>query len=210
MLDEPASALALWALFDAGGPRPEYVLPVLWAESGFDSGIQNAAGAAQYGLNQASPTLISAYAGTDPATYVTWPASQQIGTVVRGFVLDLVRQYGPLRSATRLEQGNILPASLATAKTLSSAVMTFGDPYYSGNHNLDTANKGVVTVADLAAFVRAAAATPNVQAAIATTYQQRPGERPRDPVLGEDFGSNLGGAALALGAGFLIFAAVRR
>jgi len=207
MLDFPASGQALWALFDAGGPRPEYVLPVLWAESGFNPSVQNDAGAANYGVNQASPALISTYAATDPTTYMSWPASQQIATVVSGMLVSLVKTYGPLRSGVRVEQANFLPATLGTARSLSSILTRFGDAAYAGNHDLDTANKGTITVSDLATFIAKGASGANVQAAIARTYELRPAERPRDPVLGEDFrASNLGMLGAAAGFAFLWYA----
>ncbi len=211
MLDFPASGAALWALFDAGGPRPEYILPVLWAESNFDPSIQNSQGAANYGINQASAALIAQYAGTDPPTYVTWAASQQIATVVRGFFLALVRAYGPLRSGARVEQANFLPSTLGAARSLSSVLTRFGEAAYTDNHELDTANKGYITIGDLAAFVRpkTAAAKQNVQAAIANTYELRPDQRSamQDPVLGQDFGSSgLGMFAAASGFAFLWYA----
>lgn len=206
MLDFPASGTALWALFDQGGPRPEYVLPVLYSESGFDPSVQNHAGYPYYGVNQASESLISAYAGTDVATYTTWPASEQIATVVTGMFKAIVAGYGPIRSGTRAYQANFLPATLATAHGLKSVLAAAGSSIYTANAGFDTGKKGTITVQDLANFVAHAAGTAAVQQAIAQTYALRPGERPHDPVYGEDFGGiSLGGIAVAAG---LLYAAV--
>ena len=43
-LDFPAAADALWALYDATGIRPEWILPVLYSESGFNPAIVNSLG----------------------------------------------------------------------------------------------------------------------------------------------------------------------
>jgi hypothetical protein len=211
VLDFPASADALWSLFDEGGPRPEYVLPVLYAESGFDPSTPNRQGAPYYGINQASVDLISQHAGVTPGVYLTWPASKQIATVVRGYMLALVAAHGPLRSATRVEQANYLPATLEKARGLSSVVVLFGDPYY--NAGLDVGGKGYVTVQDLAHFVgphgtakSKEAWHANVEGAIARTYAERPSETPREPVYGEDFGRGAGPVVLGLGAALLAYA----
>jgi hypothetical protein len=211
MLDFPAAGEALWAIFDAGGPRPEFVLPTLWAESGFEPSIQNLAGASNFGVNQATPGLISSYASTDPGTYVTWTASQQIATVVRGMLLDLVSKYGPLRSGARVEQANFLPSTLSTARSLDAVLTRFPEAAYQGNVALDTANKGTITIRDLAAFLTRGAKQSGgrVQAAIAQTYDLRPDERPREMVLGDDFGSGAGPLAVTAALAFLVYAWVR-
>lgn len=209
MLDFPAAALALWTLFDEGGPRPEYVLPTLYAESSFNPSIQNLEGAPYYGINQASEGLIARYAGTDAATYLTWPASRQIATVVSGMLRSLVASYGPLRSGIRVEQANAAPAMLATARALSDAIYRFPDIGYTGNHALDVENKGFITLADLGRFItpRTAQGRAALEAAIARVYDERPSERPRDPVRGEDFGGGgYGALAFAAAAAFVVYA----
>jgi hypothetical protein len=208
VLDFPASGAALWALFDAGGPRPEYVLPVLYSESGFDPSVPNHAGYPYYGINQASTSLITAYAGTDPTTYMTWAASEQISTVVSGMFKAIVTSYGPLRSGTRCYQANFLPATLATAHGLGSVLATSPSAIYTANAGFDTAHKGTITVQDLANFVARAATTAAVQQAIAATYALRPAlGRPHDPVYGEDFPRGVPIVGLAI-AGGLIYAAL--
>ncbi len=209
MLDFPASGTALWALFDAGGPRPEYVLPVLYFESGFDPSVQNHAGYPYYGVNQASQSLISTYAGTDPATYQTWAASQQISTVVTGMFKAIVQGYGPIRSGTRAYQANFLPATLATAHSLGSVLASSPSSVYTANAGFDTGKKGTITVQDLANAVARAAANAVVQQAIASTYALRPGAgNPHDPVYGEDFARGFPIVGLAV-AGGLLYAAYK-
>jgi hypothetical protein len=207
-LDFPAAGSALWALYDRGGPRPEYVLPMLYAESGFDPSVQNRGGAAQYGINQASEAAIAQYGPTDVQTYLTWPASQQISTVVSGMLLHWVALYGPLRSGTRVEQANMLPATLPTARALSDVVAQSPSPFYVGNQALDQGSKGAITVGDIAAFVSRAAQSQAVQDAISHTYALRPSESTREPVYGEDFSGASNGfwtsvALLAAAAAFV-------
>ena len=212
-LDFPASGAALWSLFDRGGPRPEYVLVMLYRESGFDPSTPNRAGAPYYGLNQAGEDLIAAYAGTDVSTYLTWPASRQLATVVTGWLLDLVRRYGPLRSGIRVEQGNFLPATLPKATRLEDVITSSPSAFYTSNEVLDPRRKGTITLEDLGTFLEGGVSSQAVQRAIADTYALRPGETPRDPVLGEDFApaiaSSLAPVAAAAALGLLAYAVTR-
>lgn len=210
MLDFPATAEALWALFDAGGPRPEYILPVLWSESGFDPSRPNDQGYPYYGVGQTSGTRL-ADAGVDPQDFLTWPASQQIARFVAPMFRDIARQYGRIASGARAYQANFLPKTLATSHGLDSVISRFGDHYYGPNHGLDWQNKGTITVRDLAHFIEKAARDPHVQSAIANTYDVRPGERPpHEPVLGEDFGGGgLGMFAAAASFALLFYALVK-
>lgn len=180
MLDFPATALALWSLYDRGGPRPEYVLPVLWFESNFQPGIVNSIGCV--GINQACPFAMSI-----PDGYETWSASQQLAGLVSPMYLAIVSKYGPLRSGTRAYQANFLPATLATATSLSSVLATQGDAVYAANSGFDYTHKGTIAVSDLAHAISVSAVNPAVQSAISQTYAQRPSESPSDPVYGTDF-----------------------
>jgi hypothetical protein len=173
MLDFPASATALWQINAATGIKPEWLLPVLWLESGFRPEIPNQAGEPFYGLNQASVSLIATYAQTDPQTYLTWPASQQLSTVVIGYMKSLVASYGALRSATRLYQGNFLPGTLNTARKLDDVITASPSAFYTHNAGLDTNHDGVITVGDLAANMKRVASTAQVQQAIRDTYAAR-------------------------------------
>lgn len=208
-LDFPATARALWALFDKGGPRPEYLLPVLYSESGFDPSRPNQAGSPHYGLGQTSGDAIAG-AGMSVADFLALSASQQISQFVGPFMLALVKQYGPLRSATRVYQGNYVPSSLAFAHGLDSVISSFGQPFYTANQILDWQHKGAITVRDMAHSVEISARTGAVQSAIANTYTERPGEHPHEPVLGEDFSSGgLGMFAAAVSFAALLFALVK-
>ena len=175
-LDFPAAGLALWALYDAGGPRPEYVLPVLWAESNFSPSVTNSLGYS--GVNQASTTLLQAY-GIDPSAYTAWPASQQIAKVVTPFWLAIVKAHGPLNSGTRVYQANFLPATLGVATELTSILAGPGGSVYAANSGLDYQHTGAIRVSDMAHSVAMAASNPQVQAAIASTYALRPERDPK-------------------------------
>jgi hypothetical protein len=180
VLDFPASGQEAWSLYDRGGPRPEYLWPVLWTESAFNPAAVNSIGCR--GINQACPFSIPT-----PPDYTSWAASQQLRVVVAPMYLAIVAQYGPLRSGTRAYQANFLPATLATAKTLDSVLARRGGAVYAANAGFDWERKGTITVGDLAHFVAKAADTGPVKDAIAQTYALRPGESPHDPVYGEDF-----------------------
>ena len=210
MLDFPASGSSLWALYDAGGPRPEYVLPVLYSESGFNPSVVNSLGYS--GVNQASAAMLDSF-GIDQASYVTWPASQQISSVVAPMYRGIVARYGAINSGTRAYQGNFLPATLATAKSLSSVLATQGDAVYNANSGFDWQQTGDITVGDLAHAIAKSAASSAVQSAIAQTYDLRPGESPRDPVYGTDFPlANVNPwlvAGVLLGTGFVAAQLVR-
>jgi hypothetical protein len=191
----------LWALYDATGIRPEWVLPVLYAESGFHPEALNGAGYS--GINQASTDKLTSM-GIDPADYRTWPASAQFSRVVAPMLAGLVRAYGPLRSGTRVYQANFLPATLATAVRLQSVLASqASDPrhWYRDNASLDWRHVGVIRVSDLAHSIEDAAMSPAVVAAIAAAYRVRANELPTDPVLGNDFGVSLTHTLMALAGG---------
>jgi hypothetical protein len=177
---DSASYAELWRITSETGVLPEHILPTLYFESGFDPSIQNRSGADYFGLNQASTDLISAYAGTDPQTYLTWPASAQLRTVVRGYVKALVNQYGKIHSATRFEQANFYPASLETARGLNDAIVSAPSAAYNANAGLDKDKKGSITVSDLARVMTTAASSRAVQSAIAATYANKGRYAPLD------------------------------
>lgn len=182
MLDFPATATALWAGYDAGKlPRPEYCLPCFFSESGFSPSVTNSIGC--IGLNQLCP-----FAWPIPAGYDSWSASQQIAGPITSMFGQLVAKYGPLNSGTKTYLANFLPGLLPKATSLSSVLALRGSAVYSANTGLDWQKKGTIVLGDLAHFILRAANNPVVQSAIAQTYAQRPGESPKDPVYGTDFG----------------------
>lgn len=198
-LDFPAMGAALWALSDATGVRPEYILPVLQLESGFDPSIVNSIGCT--GINQLCKNI--------PDGFASWTASQQMSGEVTPMYRALVAKYGAIRSATRAYQANLLPASLPTAKQLSDVVAARGSSatyvggltqgaVYTSNAGLDANGDGVITVGDLAAKMAQMVARPAVQSAIAQTYALRPGTSPRDPVYGDDYPQGFFGRLTAL------------
>ena len=175
---------ALWAMYAQTGIRPEWIVPVLFAESGLNPAAVNSIGCV--GINQACP-----FAVPTPADYTSWTASEQLTGVVTPMYQAITAKFGALRSGARVEQANFLPATLPTAKSLGSVLASQGSAVYAGNAGLDWQHKGTITVADLGHFVGKAAAVPYVQSVIGSAYGVAPAGvgAPTDPVLGTDFGS---------------------
>jgi hypothetical protein len=200
-LDDDALT-ALWSIFDATAIRPEYLIPVLYFESGFDPSVPNAAGAPFYGIAQTSGAKLAAL-GTTPAAFLAMSQGDQIRTAVAPYFASVVQRYGSIRSATRAYQANFEPATLATARGLGQVLEWKGSRAYADNAAaLDAYHHGAITVADLALVMTRAAAAAPVKAAIGRAYILRPTEAPaRSPVYGEDFASpwlTLGAVAAAL------------
>ena len=81
----------LWALYDASGIRPEWVLPMLYLESGFNPTLQNRAGAPYYGLGQDfGPYLVRN--GIQPAEYLAMTAAEQLAAIVVPRLKGLTRR----------------------------------------------------------------------------------------------------------------------
>src|ERR1700690_3681523 len=177
---------ALWAIYDASGIRPEYLIPVLYFESGFDASKPNAAGAPYYGIAQTSGTRI-AELGTTPSAYLTLSQGAQIRLAVAPYFAGVVKTYGPIRSATRAEQANFLPASLATVRGLGQVLQWAGSRTYAANASaLDRSGHGAITLSDLASAMSKAAAAPAARAATSRAYALRAGAGvPHEPVYGE-------------------------
>ena len=97
---------------------------------------------------------------------------------------------------------------MSTARSLSSVLTSSPSPFYTSNVGFDTQRKGSITLGDLSQAVARAASTSTVQHAIAQTYQLRPGESPRDPTLGTDFGFQLKDAVMIGGAALVLASAV--
>ena len=208
-LDQPASSDALWGIYNATGIRPEWLLPVLYFESGFNPGASNGP---YVGLNQISSDQLSAW-GIDAGSYASWSASQQLENVVKRYFVGIQNTYGPLRSATRIEQANFLPVTLKTATSLSSTLTSAPSPYYESNQVFDRTHKGFITVQDLADAMTKAAGSRAVQSAISAAYAGKLFDSPTDPVYGYDFGGRINnleaigiGVALVGLAGALAYA----
>jgi hypothetical protein len=231
-LDQPASSAALWAISDATGCRPEYTLPTLWLESaGFQPSVQNYAGSDNWGINQISGSYLASL-GIAPATYVTWPASQQLSVVVKPFIQGIVSTYGKIiLSGTRFYQANLLPGSLKLLNppqqgvgTLYYVARAWNDPitcypssYYTSNYGLDAsascralvaaakpAPGCCITVGDLGVKVAWLAQQPAVQQAIAAAYALRPNEKQQSPVYGTDSFGALSKVQTALAVGAIV------
>lgn len=181
-LDFPGVGQAAWAMYDRTGVRPEYVLPVLWSESGFNPAATNSIGCV--GINQACPFAIPT-----PPDYTSWAASAQWTQVVTPMYVAIVDRYGPIRSGTLAYLANFLPAKLAPGRprSLSTVLATKGSAVYDENAGFDTQKKGTITIGDLGAAVARAASHSMVQAAIAETYKLRPGESPKNSAYGSDY-----------------------
>jgi hypothetical protein len=209
-LDFPASGYALWDLYDKGGPRPEFVLPVLAYESGgaFSTTAKNP-GSPNYGLNQINASWLTNH-HIALADYLAWPASTQIRKVVTPFLLGLMSDTGPLNSGIQVYQANFVPASLNPRLTkmlkgavhyapgLDDVIVAATDPPEPGQHKNDynsnvgldgnpkkgIPRKGWITPRDLGEKIADAATASIVKDAIAKTYALRPTEVTQDPVFG--------------------------
>ena len=106
---DSAFSNALWNMYAKTGIRPEFLIPVLFSESGLNPAIQNFQGYPYYGINQINGTYLQRL-GIDPSTYLTWSASQQLASVVTPYMQAQIAAFGPLRSGTRVYQANFLPA----------------------------------------------------------------------------------------------------
>ena len=97
--------------------------------------------------------------------------------------------YGPIRSGTRAYQANFLPATLKTARSLSSVLAVRGSAVYTSNPGFDYQHKGTITVGDLAHAISVSSAAAYTRQVIAQAYAAAPsGVGPeQDPVYGDDF-----------------------
>jgi hypothetical protein len=213
---DQAAFPALWKITDAtnGDLRPEYLIPVMFSESGLNPALQNFGGADFWGINQINgKTLRDAH--VDPHDYLTWPASRQLNRFAGPYFIAQDKQYGPIRSATRLYQANMCPATLPDAHSFEDVIARKGGTKYrgeeaacyAGNAGLfDTQHKGYITVGDLANAIENTLKHASVDAAIAAAYvfrgEPRPGVgqglTPKNPVFGSDFdahGNYIGGGA---------------
>lgn len=180
----------LWKLYDASGVRPEWVVPMLYLESGFDPALPNRAGSQNYGIAQDFGPYLARH-GIDPADYLKMSAAEQLRAIVVPRLTELSKRWGPLRSATRVYQANYMPATLKTAPGLASVVAWRGSPEYNANKILDVTRDGAITVSDLAWWMRREAAEPEAKAAILRAYELRSNESPSNVVYGRDFASPL-------------------
>jgi len=185
-LDWPAFGDALWKVSDQLGIRPEWQLPVLALESGFNPAILNSGGCV--GLNQFCPGTYEKYVYVPVSEYRTWSASQQLSGPVFKFWQGAIEQ-GPIRSSTRLMVSQLGTALLKTTPSLDSVVYPAPSSGYYGNCSVfdPGCKRGYFTVRDVANEMTRQARKPEVQGAIAQAYAMRPSERPRDPVYGDDY-----------------------
>lgn len=179
---------ALWSIYDATGIRPEYLLPVLYFESGFNPSLANAAGLPYYGIAQTAASHLAAL-GTTPADFLALSAGAQIRLAVAPYFRTVVKSYGPVGSATRAAQANFLPATLQSVPDLSQVLAHAGTRTFADNARaFGAAGASAIRVADLALTMSKSAAAPAVASATARAYELRPSAgRPRNAVFGSDF-----------------------
>lgn len=186
-LDMPASAQALWAIYDATGIRPEALLVVLANESSLNPTAANGQGAPYIGIGQNNTDFVYQQTKMDQTTYLQQSASFQLSQVVLPYFKGVVAQYGKLDSGVRVYQAEFYPASLRYATGLQDVIVRAPDPAYEANKGFDKAGKGYITPQDLADVIAVQAAKPAVKSAIAAVYAQRPWMFPEDPVYGSTF-----------------------
>ncbi len=187
-LDFPGSGRALWNLCDATGIRPEWLLPVMFHESGFRPSFQNLDGADNWGLIQMSGYMLLRL-GVTPPLLRLWPASTQIARVITPYFKGQVHILGPLTSAVKVYQCVFLPGSLMPgrpeyAPNPTDVITRAGNAFYEGNRGLDTTGSGTITPNDLAAIIAMALVVPDVHSAIDRTYFERPNEVRTNPLTG--------------------------
>ena len=176
----------LWKLYDVSGVRPEWVIPMLYTESGFDPSLPNAQGAAHYGIAQDYGPYLQRH-GIDPTAYLAMSAAEQLHAIVSPRLAELAKAWGPLRSATRVYQANYMPATVKRTPGLASVIAWRGSPEYAANAWLDATRDGAITVSDLAYWMKKKAAQTEARRAILRAYELRPSEVPADVVYGSDF-----------------------
>lgn len=185
MLDQPASSSAFWAIYNATGIRPEFLIPVLSFESGLEPSIPNQAGAPYYGIGQNAGSFITQVTGLSPTDYLTKPASYQLQNVVLPYFHAIVSKYGSLPSGVKVYQAEFMPASLQYAPGLDDVITKAPAIEYTDNVGFDRQRKGYITPRDLAAAVASQVSKPAVQQAIAAAYALAPSMGPpQDPVWG--------------------------
>jgi hypothetical protein len=185
MPDWPAFGEALWSVSDELGIRPEWQLPVLWLESKLDPSICNPGGCC--GINQLCPGTYDRYVHVPVSEYRTWTASEQLSGPVRAYWRDALA-FGPIRSAARLMLAQLGHKLLRSAPTLDSVVFKAPSREYEGNAKVfDPTRRGYFTVRDLADVLARQSRNLSFCERLSYAYSLRPGERPRDPIYGDDF-----------------------
>ena len=185
-LDFPATANALWAGFDAGKlPRPEYLLPCLYSESGFSTSVTNSIGCV--GLDQLLPfrvahprrlRLVVCLAADRRAHHEHVRANDRQVRPPQLRHAHLPRQ---LPARIPLHRHKPVERSGQARRCRLRSQLGPGLP-----------TQRAITVGDLSHFISRAASSTTVKNAIAQTYAYRRVLSPYDSVYGTDFGSPTG------------------
>jgi hypothetical protein len=154
---DAAAYPAIVNLANAIGVPPNWFLAIFALESGLSpnpAGNQSYAGISQLSVAQ----LQAAPYGIDPATYRSWPASQQITQVVSPWYQRAVaaaKLAAPPDSVGALYAFNLAPGIVA-AQGDDESVVLYSSPSaaYTSNKPLDFDGNGAITIGDLTNFLQ--------------------------------------------------------
>lgn len=145
-LEEPQQfAAAVRRLADRLQVAPEWLMAVMYAESGFDPGVENHRGSGAIGLIQFMPATARELS-VRPEALQQMTAIEQLGYVADYF--ETVQQrYGPYRDLTDLYLAVLYPK----ARGQSPCYRLYARPSlaYRQNAGLDENQDGIVTVHDV-------------------------------------------------------------
>jgi hypothetical protein len=147
---------AIVALASAIGVPPEWFLAIFALESGLSP---NPAGNQSYaGISQLSVAQLESTFHVDPATYRSWPASQQIVEVVTPWyerAVNAAKLGRPPQSLGALYAFNLAPGIVAS-KGDDDDVVLYASPSsaYTSNKPLDYDGNGAITIGDLTDFLQ--------------------------------------------------------
>ncbi len=159
MLDD-ASYPLLWKLAIDTKTPPEFFLAVMASESGLRPSVPNLAGADYYGINQIAGSYLKAR-GITPATYLSWPASQQLSQIVVPYFKGQLAWWGkPIRSPGVLHSLALCQPDMSKsddpARVLAPVTGSpCGAAAYAANKGLDFDSSGDITIGDLDASLAA-------------------------------------------------------
>lgn len=176
---------ALWKLAHDTGVPAEFFLALLFMESSLNPAVPaNPKYPDYHGLNQMNGAYLRAK-GIDPAVYRTWPASQQMTTIVAPFLKQQLGLYGHPIPPTPdglavLDALNFVPGQLKKRGSAPDAVLAArGAPnpeggWYTANAGLDYDKDGAITIRSIARRLASKWADPVLQDALRRAYAVAP------------------------------------